>query len=96
MSLSKDGTKLVWQPLTQLADGEYELAVEDVISANKKATAPLFRLPFRIAATETPSAPYGQVLLHLLENPPVFVEEAICRKQDLGSEKRSTIHCGCR
>jgi hypothetical protein len=40
------------------------LLVEDVISADGGKFAPIWRLPFRVASKNVPSAPYGKVLLH--------------------------------
>jgi hypothetical protein len=61
---NKKGTRATWRPVKPLADGVYELLIEGVASADRKETAPLFRLPFRIAAKDRASAPYGKVLLH--------------------------------
>jgi hypothetical protein len=71
--LSRDGTEATWTPLSPLPEGDATLLIEDVASRGADETgggrsvgaAVLPRtVPFRVAASEDPSRPYGHVVLH--------------------------------
>ena len=63
VSVSENGREATWTPLVPLPDGEHVLLVQGVTTARGAAAAPLI-VPFRVAASENRTDPYGQVLLH--------------------------------